>query len=104
MSTQSKEAPGELALIRAFVNTRDVEEGTDELTDAAALARWLAGHGLMEKGAAARPGHVRRARALREALREAAARQQRRPAGPAGGGRRCGCRRGTRAPASAGGR
>lgn len=70
MQTQSKEAPGELALVRAFVNTRDAEEGTDELTDPAALARWLAGHGLLEKGAAARPGDVRRARALREALRE----------------------------------
>ena len=70
MATQSKEAPGELDLVRAFVNTLDIDLGTETLADAAALSAWLTAHGLLEKGTAARPADVRRAVALREALRE----------------------------------
>jgi predicted RNA-binding Zn ribbon-like protein len=67
---QAKEAPGELALVRAFVNSLDLDEGTDALADAAALGAWLAARGLLKKGATARPADVRRATDLREALRE----------------------------------
>ena len=70
MPTQSKEAPGELALVRAFVNTRDVDLDTDAFSDPAALSAWLAARGLLETSTAARPADVRRAVALREALRE----------------------------------
>jgi predicted RNA-binding Zn ribbon-like protein len=70
MPAQSKEAPGELALVRAFVNTLDVETATEELADPQALSAWLLARGLVEKGTAARPADVRRAVALREALRE----------------------------------
>ncbi len=37
--TQS--APGRLELIREFVNTRDIEEGTDELLDTRSTTAWL---------------------------------------------------------------
>src|SRR5687767_12312915 len=66
MSTTA--APGDLELVRAFVNTLDVEEGSDELADARALAVWLRGHGLM-RGRAADRGDLTNARRLREALR-----------------------------------
>ena len=38
--------PPELDLIRAFVNTREIDEDHDELTSADALAEWLRGQGL----------------------------------------------------------
>jgi predicted RNA-binding Zn ribbon-like protein len=66
MSTTA--APGDLELVRAFVNTLDVEEGSDELADARALAVWLRGHGLM-RGRAADRADLTNARRLREALR-----------------------------------
>ena len=51
-------APGDLRLVHAFVNTLDIEAGTDELD-----AAWLASVGL--------PGEdAERARLFREALRE----------------------------------
>ncbi len=40
-------APGRLEMIRAFVNTLDIEAGTDELRTPEALNRWLAGHDLI---------------------------------------------------------
>ena len=70
MPTQSKEAPGELAVVRAFVNTLDIDHGIEELGDPAALAAWLSGHELLEEGAEASAADVRRATWLREALRE----------------------------------
>ncbi len=70
MPTQSKEAPGELALVRAFVNTRDIDLDTEAFSDPVALSAWLAARGLLETSTAARPADVRRAVALREALRE----------------------------------
>jgi predicted RNA-binding Zn ribbon-like protein len=81
-------APGELEIVRRFVNTLDIEAGTDELDSPAALTAWLERHGLFAGlGRSASPGpaaeqapraaaHVavtaadlRRAVALREALR-----------------------------------
>ena len=71
-------APGRLELVRAFVNTRDIEAGTDELGSPAALISWLEQRDLTcppGMPASARPGaatdeDVRQAIALREALRE----------------------------------
>ena len=60
-------APGRLEVVRAFVNTRDVEDGIERLSDPRSAAAWLRGHGLPEVTAAA---DVERLRALREALRE----------------------------------
>jgi predicted RNA-binding Zn ribbon-like protein len=62
-------APGELELVRAFVNTLDVESGEDELSSPAALASWLAGRGLLVLGAGVRGPDLGRALAVREALR-----------------------------------
>lgn len=62
-------APGELELVRAFVNTLEVEDGRDELADPTALTRWFREHGLM-RGRAASWADVQRARRVREALRE----------------------------------
>ena len=70
MTTQSKEAPGDLAVVRAFVNTLDIDEGMEELDDPAALAAWLSAHGLLEERTEASAADLRRATWLREALRE----------------------------------
>jgi len=49
-------APGQLELVRAFVNTLDIEAGTDELASPAAVDRWLRARGLItaEQGGARR--------------------------------------------------
>ena len=72
-------APGDLEIVQRFVNTLDIESGTDELDSPAGLGHWLAGSGLMTPqapGGPARPAEVPvspafldRAVALREALR-----------------------------------
>ena len=65
-------APGRLELVREFVNTRDIEAGTDELDTAPGLDRWLGGRDLVPGGGAglaATQADLARARALREALR-----------------------------------
>ena len=63
-----QEAPGELELVREFVNTRNVERGTDELGGPDALAAWLEEHGL-DPGGTPGPADVLAARQLREAIR-----------------------------------
>lgn len=64
-----QEAPGDLELVRSFVNTLDLETGADELRDAEALARWLAERRLLEPGAPVSDAQVQRVAAVREALR-----------------------------------
>jgi predicted RNA-binding Zn ribbon-like protein len=61
-------APGDLELVRAFVNTLEVDEKRDELSSPAALAEWLRERGLMRGGAATRIDLLH-ARRVREALR-----------------------------------
>ena len=58
-----------LELVRAFVNTRDLEESTDALADPRGLAAWLADAGLVAPSTRATESDVRRAAAVREALR-----------------------------------
>jgi predicted RNA-binding Zn ribbon-like protein len=65
----SSPAAGELELVRAFVNSVDLEAGVDELADPAALAAWLAARGLAGPGERLRPADLARAVELREALR-----------------------------------
>ena len=60
--------PGELELVRQFVNTYDVEDDVDEIASPAALRDWLSQHGL-GPGAEIGEADVGRARALRDALR-----------------------------------
>ncbi len=63
-------APGDLALVQAFVNTLDIEAGRDDLRNVAALRDWLADQGLLEREPDLGPADLRRALSLREALRE----------------------------------
>jgi predicted RNA-binding Zn ribbon-like protein len=73
MGDEKLAAPGGLELVRRFVNTRDLELGTDVLGTPAALAGWLREHGLMggdpRRGAEPSGDDLGRAVALREALR-----------------------------------
>jgi len=68
MATRDEDAPGELELVRAFVNTLDGEDGADLLSSPPALAAWFREHGLMraQTATAADLAHARR---VREALR-----------------------------------
>jgi predicted RNA-binding Zn ribbon-like protein len=67
---QRNEAPGELELVRRFVNTQDIEEGSDELDSPDSLLSWFAGMDLLdEDGAAADEKDLERALALREGIR-----------------------------------
>jgi predicted RNA-binding Zn ribbon-like protein len=82
-------APGQLETLRAFVNTLDIEAGTDELGTPFELASWLADHGLTDHGLSAADAAVtaaeldlavRMREGLRAVLRAHAAGQS----GPAG--------------------
>ena len=64
-----KAAPGELELVRTFVNTADIEEGLDDLGTPAELRDWLTARELMDPGERVTEGDLRRAREVREGLR-----------------------------------
>ena len=66
---QRNEAPGELELVRRFVNTWDVEEGTDELDGPQSLLGWFSGMGLIDDEAIADQEDLKRTLALREGIR-----------------------------------
>jgi predicted RNA-binding Zn ribbon-like protein len=63
------DAPGELGLVQRFVNTADLDQGTDRLADGEGLARWLAEAGLAEPDCAFDEADRERVVAFREALR-----------------------------------
>jgi predicted RNA-binding Zn ribbon-like protein len=68
-------APGKLEIVRRFVNTLDIESGTDELDSPGVLLGWLGESGLGSAGQGASAGgrvteaDLRLAVSLREALR-----------------------------------
>ena len=62
-------APGDLELLRDFVNTLDVLPGDEEIENPAGLARWLAERRLVPLGTALCEEDLARAWGLREALR-----------------------------------
>jgi predicted RNA-binding Zn ribbon-like protein len=62
-------APGGLGLVQAFLNTVDIEGGTDEFADLEGLTRWLRAAGLLAPGATPSERERRRAVVVREALR-----------------------------------
>ena len=67
---QRNEAPGELELVRRFVNTHDIEEESDELESPESLLSWFAGMDLLdEDGATADEKDLERSLALREGIR-----------------------------------
>ncbi|WP_151526741.1 CGNR zinc finger domain-containing protein [Serinicoccus kebangsaanensis] len=65
-ATDAPTAPGELELVRAFVNTLDLEDGVDQLADPASWSAWADGLGIPEPASKA---ELARLRELREALR-----------------------------------
>lgn len=74
-------APGALELVRRFVNTLDLETGTDHLADARSWQAWSAEHDCAGRVTTA---DLTRLRELREVLREAlAANHDRQPLPPA---------------------
>jgi predicted RNA-binding Zn ribbon-like protein len=67
---QRNEAPGELELVRRFVNTRDIEEESDELESPASLLSWFASMELLDEDVAtADEKDLELALALREGIR-----------------------------------
>jgi hypothetical protein len=63
-------APPGLGIVQDFLNTTDLEEGTDSLGDVDALQEWLLARGLATPDLLIREGDRRRLLALREALRD----------------------------------
>ena len=66
---QTKPAPGELEVLRSFVNTHDLEDRTDDIETPEALRDWLAARGLIAKTERLDEDDVRQARSVREAIR-----------------------------------
>ena len=62
-------APGDLELVRDFINTLDVLPDTDKIGDFASLASWVAEHRLVPTQPTLTEEDLGRARSLREALR-----------------------------------
>ena len=62
-------APGDLELVRDFVNTLDIQPGTERFEDPAGLALWLADNRLVSLSPALTDEDLARAKRLREALR-----------------------------------
>ena len=67
-STEGEPAPGDLELVRAFVNTRELDPDREELTDPGALREWLRGRGLPVPRALA-DDDLERARSFRDSIR-----------------------------------
>lgn len=62
-------APGRLGLVQDFVNTLDVEAGTDEIASPEGLAAWFRERSLLARGDRVGRADVARTAALRESLR-----------------------------------
>ena len=62
-------APGDLELVRDFVNTLDILPGTEKFEDPAGLALWLADHRLLPLSPVLTEKDLARAKKLRQALR-----------------------------------
>lgn len=63
-------APGALELVQAFINTVDLESGTDEVATPETMRAWLAERGLLSDEVVLSPREHERALAFREALRD----------------------------------
>lgn len=77
---EQKPAPEPLLLVQLFVNTRDFDQGTDLLAEAAAASQWLHQAGLLAPEATAGAEDLRAARAARESIRSLIARSSGGPA------------------------
>ncbi|HZO78848.1 MAG TPA: CGNR zinc finger domain-containing protein [Solirubrobacteraceae bacterium] len=66
---EEKPAPMPLLLVQGFVNTLDLETGTDVLTDAEEARSWLISAGLLNRRAEIAPADLTFAREVRESIR-----------------------------------
>jgi predicted RNA-binding Zn ribbon-like protein len=73
-SDEHKPAPMPLLVVQSFVNTRDLDQGTDLLTEADAANRWLHQAGLLGPEVTAGTEDLRTAREVREGVRALLAR------------------------------
>ena len=62
-------APGELASVQRFINSADLEDGTDELRDVVGAVAWLRENLGLERGASLDEAARQRLLAVREGLR-----------------------------------
>lgn len=46
---ETKSAPGDLGVVQLFINSRDIEAGTDQLSDPESASQWLLVHGLISQ-------------------------------------------------------
>ena len=69
MAAAAPTTPPEIDLVRTFVNTVDVEDGTDALRTTADLTAWLREHAALEPDARADRATLALALRLRDALR-----------------------------------
>jgi predicted RNA-binding Zn ribbon-like protein len=65
----SNPAPGDLELVREYVNTWDADEDVERVPGPAELRDWLVEHDLLESGERVSAGDHRQAIEVREALR-----------------------------------
>jgi predicted RNA-binding Zn ribbon-like protein len=65
----SNPAPGDLELVRSFINTWDAEDDVERLSGPAELRDWLAEHDLIDPSARVTAADHRHAVEVREALR-----------------------------------
>jgi predicted RNA-binding Zn ribbon-like protein len=69
MSHEHQVAPGPLEIVRAFVNTRDLEDGTDEIDTPELLGQWLSDRKLTPSRVVPSEEDVKETIETREALR-----------------------------------
>ena len=62
-------ATGDIGLVQAFVNTVDLQDGPEELSDPNTLKAWLVAKGLLNGGQPVEASDLKHAIALREAIR-----------------------------------
>jgi predicted RNA-binding Zn ribbon-like protein len=62
-------AAGDIGLVQAFVNTVDLQDGPEELSDPNTLRAWLVAKGLLEGTESVDASDLQHAIALREAMR-----------------------------------
>src|SRR4029077_10471778 len=62
-------ASGDIGLVQAFVNTVDLQDGPEELSDPNTLKGWLVAKGVLEGTAPVDAADLKHAIALREAIR-----------------------------------
>jgi len=67
--SERETASGELGLVQEFVNTVDLQDGPELLTDPNTTREWLVAHGLMAPDAPVDADDYRHALAVREAMR-----------------------------------